>query len=281
MKLKGVAQTGLTADLQEDGKTVLLSKGAADIFTNGDYYTVEVKEVLAKDFSKVTTYKTGTLNYFDNAAPTVVSSELNGSNVRVYFDEPVSGVRLKVDGSTVTGPYNSTNQDGKYYVQRPATADEKKVGTHSVTVYDAVDGDSNTLSVAATQYFVSDDASAPYVTSITADKSNTFKVKVSEKLASTPTFEVKKGGIIFAATAVLDTEDTTDLTYIVTVPPTSGTYKLYEKDENSVALSVKIKNIKDNSNLTGSEFNGSVTLTEDAVGPKVLRQIQIQLVLLD
>ncbi|AZV45383.1 hypothetical protein BAOM_4825 [Peribacillus asahii] len=282
LKLKGTAVAGLTADLQEDGKTVLLNKtDGTDIFTNGDYYTVEVEEVLTKDLSKkVATYKTATLNYFDNAAPTVVSSELNGSNVRVYFNEPVSGVQLKVDGSALSAVPASTNKDGKYYVERPASADEKKAGTHSVTVYGATDGDNNTLSVAATQYVVSDDTSAPSITSVTADKSNTFKVKVSEKLAVEPSFEVKKGGILFidssntAAQVALDPEDSSDLTYIVTVPAnaTSGSYSLYGKDENSVALSVKITNIKDNSNLTGAEYNGSVTLTKDAVGPKVLSE---------
>jgi len=282
LKLKGTAVTGLTADLQEDGKTVLLDKtDGTDIFTNGDYYTVEVEEVLTKDLSKkVATYKTATLNYFDNAAPTVVSSELNGSNVRVYFNEPVSGVKLKVDGSALSGALTSTNKDGKYYVERAASADEKKAGTHSVTVYDATDGDNNILSVAATQYVVSDDTSAPSITSVTADKANTFKVKVSEKLAAKPTFEVKKGGILFidssntAAQVALDSEDSSDLTYIVTVPANaiSGSYSLYGKDENSVALSVKITNIKDNSNLTGAEYNGSVTLTKDAVGPKVLSE---------
>ena len=42
------------------------------------------------------------------------------------------------------------------------------------------------------------------------------------------------------------------------------------KDETSVNLSVKITNIKDSSNLVGTDYNGTVTLTNDEVGPKVL-----------
>lgn len=278
LKLNGstTAYANLEADLQADGKTVIVSKtGSSDIFTNGDYYTVEVKDVLSKDLNKIATYKTGTLNYFDNAAPTVVSSELNGSNVRVYFNEPVSNVKVKVDGSTLVGPLTSTNEDGKYYVQVPASADDKKVGTHNVTVYEAIDGDSNVLAVAASQYTVVSDTAAPAITSVTASSANEFKVKVSEKLAGTPTFEVKKGGIIFIASAdvnavALDSDDPTDLTYKVTVPNTSGQYNLYETGENTAALSVSIKNIKDSSNLTGTDYSGTVTLTKDAVGPKVL-----------
>ncbi|OKL37637.1 S-layer homology domain-containing protein [Domibacillus mangrovi] len=280
LKLNGLPFGGtLVADLQADGKTVLLSDSvAADIFTNGDYYTLEVKEVLTKDLNKVTAYKSGTLNYFDNSAPTVVSSELNGSNVRVYFNEPVSGVNLKVDGGVLSGALTSTNQDGKYYVEIPASADDKKVGTHSVIAYNAVDADGNTLSVAATEYTVVSDTAAPSITSVTADSSNTFKVKVSEKLAVAPTFEVKKGGVAFidatntATQVALDSEDPTDLTYIVTLPATdiSTAYPLYATNENTAAFSVKITNIKDNSNLAGADYNGSVTLTKDAVGPKVL-----------
>ncbi|MCM3788868.1 S-layer homology domain-containing protein [Domibacillus indicus] len=270
--------SGLTADLQADGRTVILSAaGGADIFTNGNAYTVEVKNVLSKDLSKVVDFKTATLNYFDNTVPTVVSSELNGSNVRVYFNEPVTNVTLKVDGGVVlpsSSTLSSTNVDGQYYVEVPATTDTSKAGNHSVTVYGATDGDGNTLQVSATQYTVLADTVAPSVVSVTPESSNVFDVKVSEKLAVVPTFEVKKGGVIFPITATnvaVDPDDPTGLTYEVTVPTTgTGGYNLYGTNENTAALSVKITNIKDNSNLTGAEYNGTVTLTKDAVGPKVL-----------
>ena len=56
---------------------------------------------------------------------------------------------MKVDGSGLSAALASTNKDGKYYVEVSATSDAKKVGTHSVTVYNAVDGDGNILPVAA------------------------------------------------------------------------------------------------------------------------------------
>ncbi|MGC8227792.1 S-layer homology domain-containing protein [Pseudobacillus badius] len=272
LKLKGgAAETGLSAKLMTDGKTVLVSKAdGADIFTNGDYYTLEVTEVLSKDLNKVKSYKSGILNYFDNSAPSVVSAELNGSNVRVYFSEPAKGVQLKVDGSALTTAAETVNKDGKYYVETLATPEFKKVGTHEVVVYNAEDAQGNKLSVASTQYVVANDTAAPSVVSVKADSATTFKVKVSEKLAAVPTFEVKKGGIIFGTNVELDSEDPTDLTYKVTVNPASGSYKLYETGEKTANLSVKITNIKDNSNLTGPDYTGSVTLSDDKVGPKVL-----------
>ncbi|WP_050183328.1 S-layer homology domain-containing protein [Domibacillus robiginosus] len=290
VNVSGTALTtaNIEADLQADGKTVLISnKNGSDIFTNGNYYTVEVKDVLSKDLSKVANYKTGTLNYFDNTIPTVLSSELDGNKVRVYFNEPVSpapatsgatpaaGVQVKIDGGAIqTG--TSVNQDGKYYVEVPTTSDDRKAGVHNVTVYNAQDGDGNILAVSATQYTVLADTVAPSVVSVTPESSNTFDVKVSEKLATgSPTFEVKKGGVIFpinpATDVVVDPDDPTGLTYEVTVPATgTGGYNLYGTNENTATLSVKVTNIKDNSNLTGAEFNGTVTLTKDATGPKVL-----------
>lgn len=279
-------------DLQADGTSVLISLVAPGaIYTSGQTYSVDVKSVLTKDYTKtVAPFSTGTLNFMDSTAPTVLSSELKAGKIRVYFNEPVTNVTIKVDGSAISSAIASTatySNDGKYYAEftpatdfTPALVDFDKVGSHSVVVYGATDDNANALTVASSSYTVGTDTAAPSVVSITPYKSNSFKVKVSEELAAEPVLSVKKGSVAFVDSTnsaniaptdivALDTDDSTKTTYIVTLPAkdVSNTYDLYASSETSIALTVKVTGIKDSANLLGSDYSTTVTLGEDKVGP--------------
>lgn len=276
-----VAVGNLKATLLSDETTVILSDiGGADIFTNGDMYTITVNNVLTKNYSVIfKSYTSGTYSYYDSVKPSVLSSELNGSSVRIYFSEPVTGVRFKVDGSPLIGPFTSTNQNGKYYVDGvPAISGYKDLGVHNVVAYDATDASANTLAFGTATYNGAPDTSLPYVTNLTADTPNTFKVKFSEELKYKPTIEVKKSNIVFISNATsagavsLDPSDSTNRTYIVTVPAkdVSNTYDLYTVGLTYVSLSVNITDIKDTVNLAGPDYNSAVTLYADKTGPTVI-----------
>ncbi|WP_029100335.1 immunoglobulin-like domain-containing protein [Brevibacillus thermoruber] len=273
---------GLTATLLDDKKTVILSNVNAgvqqQIFSNGDSFRVTVDGVMDKDYNKFPKFTSELAAYNDVTAPTVVKSELRGSTIRVYFSEPVTGGTIKVDNGTAVAPASYVNGGGVYYVTLNATAAQQAAGTHTVTVYNFQDAEGNTLPVATTTYTAAADTTAPSVQSITAESAYTFKVKVSEPLAAEPTIEVKKGNLVLPLDntfgggngIALDTTDTTNTTYIVKVADANASNPVYGTGETSVNLSVKVSDLKDNANLVGAVFNGTVTLSKDATAPTVV-----------
>ncbi|WP_309089197.1 S-layer homology domain-containing protein [Domibacillus sp.] len=272
LKLNGsTTATAVTPVLQDDKKTVLLT---GVNFTNGDYFKLTVKNMLSEDLQKLATYTTEIVPFFDSAAPTVTGAELKGGNVRVYFNEPVTGVQLKVDGNPLSAAQASTSTtDGRYYVEVAATTATSSVGTHNVTAYNATDAQGNKTDIANVSYTVVNETVAPAVTSVKADTQDSFYVTFSKELAATPTFEVKKGALEFTETITQDLEkDPTGKTYKVTVPAadTTGQYKLYGTNENTVSLSLKVTGIRDAANLAGADYSSAVSLTKDAAAPKVL-----------
>ncbi|WP_157448590.1 immunoglobulin-like domain-containing protein [Brevibacillus brevis] len=253
----------------------------------GGSYKVNVKNVLDTKYNKIVDF-TDTLKLFsDSTPPTVVKAELKANKVRVYFNEPViaTGLSVKVDGVAVAGPYVASTTAGVYYIETPVITNTSllSAGTHNVTVYDATDavsGAGNKASILTTSYAVSTDTVAPSVVSVTAKDAYTFKVKFSEPLAAEPgTVTVKKGVVTLPLDntldaggngIALDTTDTSNTTYLVKVKDVDANNKVYATGEASVNLSVTVSNYKDSADLIGSQFSGSVTLTKDAVAPKVL-----------
>lgn len=278
------APTGtLTATLLDDKKTVILSDVTGgttqnQILANGNSFRVTVDGVVDKDYNKFPKFTSELAAFNDVAAPTVVKSELRGSTIRVYFNEPVTGGTIKVDNGTAVAPASYVNAGGVHYVTLAASAAQQAAGTHTVTVYNFQDAQGNTLPVATSSYTATADTTAPAVQSITAASAYTFKVKVSEPLAAEPTVEVKKGNLVLPLDTTygggngiaLDTTDTSNTTYIVKVADANASNPVYGAGETSVNLSVKISNIKDNANYVGAEFNGTVTLSKDAAAPTVV-----------
>lgn len=273
----------LTATLLDDKKTVILSDVSGgttqnQILANGNSYRVTVDGVVDKDYNKFPKFTSEIAAFNDLAAPTVVKSELKGSTIRVYFNEPVTGGTIKIDNGTAVTPTSYVNADGVHYATLTASAAQQAAGTHKVTVYNFQDAQGNTLPVATSSYTVSADTTAPAVQSITAASAYTFKVKVSEPLVGEPTVTVKKGNLVLPLDTTygggngiaLDATDTSNTTYIVKVADASASNPVYATGETSVNLSVKVSNIKDNANLVGAEFNGTVTLSKDAAAPTVV-----------
>lgn len=273
----------LTARLLDDNKTVLISDESGSpasqnqMFVNRDTYSVSVANVLNTAYNKVTAY-TGSLQVVnDTTAPVLNSVALVGGNVKLYFNEPVSGISVKIDDVAVSAPITYTNAGGDYIAQFAATTAQKSAGIHNITVYNATDRHANILSVANSTYNAATDVTAPSVVSVTPYTAYAFKVQFSEALSAEPTVEVKKGALVLPLDTAYDTNgikidatDATGKTYIVQVKDLDANNKVYATGESAVALNVKVKNYTDSANLVGTEYNGAVTLSKETEKPYVV-----------
>ena len=277
------------AKLLDDKKSVLLTNydGAGNQFgdytnllASGNSYQVIVEKVMNANYAAMSKYESPVLAFIDTAAPVVQSAEYDGGVVKVYFNEPINPATTdyKVDGGTlVENSMTSVINKEKYYVQFTATTDQKKVGSHTVTLYSIVDALGKSEAVASATYSVAADSAAPYVSSISADGMYTFKVIFSEAINAEPTVVVKKGSLQLPLDSgvgggdgiAIDTSDTSGKTYKVTVTDLSTDNKVYATGESSVNLTVQVKGYFDAANNAGSEYNGSVTLTKDTTKPAV------------
>lgn len=266
-----------TAKLAADKKTVILS--SATPFANGDTFKVDVKDVLSKDYNLVPEYKGTTTIFNDTTAPTLVSAAVDATDLVLNFSEPVDvAADVYIDGTRVATTLVDASAPGKYtYKVAKSTitgvsASLLSAGTHTVTVYDVEDSlaTPNETVMTSGTFTVTADTTAPVVEGITALSSNSFKIKVSEELSSltAANLVVKKGNYTFPSGVSVGTYNAVDSTYTVTVvAPDATNNPLYDANANSVALSVTVKNFKDLSDLFGTQFDGSVTLTKDTAAP--------------
>lgn len=269
-------------ELQKDGKSVIVQLKTATL-DNGDTYKVDVENVLDTDYNKMVKFEDEVKVFVDNEAPKLLSAEYKAGAVVLYFDEPVvTGMTVKVDGATVNVA-SIGSKIGEYTVTTDAVALEE--GTHDVVVYGAEDAVAtpNKATLLSTTVTVAKDTAAPAVESLKADTSNSFKVKFNRPLKTTATniddieLVVKKGNTVLNDVATIsiavDTEDTTNTTYIVTIADKVNTLNpLYGKDETSVALNVSISKYQAENDLFGKPFTGKVTLNVDKNAPKVVSE---------
>lgn len=268
-------------ELQKDGKSVIVQLTTA--LDNGDTYKVDVENVLDTDYNKMAKFEDKVKVFVDNEAPKLLSAEYKAGTIVLYFDEPVvTDMTVKVDGATVNVA-SVGNKIGEYTVTTNAVALEE--GTHDVVVYGAKDAVAtpNKATLLSTTVTVAKDTAAPAVESLKADTSNSFKVKFNRPLKTTATdiddieLVVKKGNTVLNDVATIsiavDTEDTTNTTYIVTIADKANTLNpLYGKDETSVALNVSISKYQAENDLFGKPFTGKVTLNLDKNAPKVVSE---------
>jgi hypothetical protein len=265
------------AKLSDDKKSVILRLAAP--LANDAAYRVDVANVKDTNYNVMQKFEGTAKLFFDKEAPKLQKAEMmTDGRLKLTFNEPVQDtMTVKVDDTVVangdTTKVTPATEAGDYSVTVGGLNDElKQTGNHTVTVYNVADtlaGKPNTLNIASLSYTVEADSSAPTVSSLTATGKNTFKVKFSEELAAAPTISVKKGSLVLKADAVQDAKDKT--VYNVTVSSNDPTNNpLYGNNETSVQLSVNVKNMRDAAGFIGSEYNGTVTLTEQSGAPTVV-----------
>ncbi|MFJ9463501.1 hypothetical protein [Viridibacillus arvi] len=273
--------------LSEDGKSAKLLLASAVPATGVDVAIAE-GAILTKDFDKFaksTTTEVRTAK--DTTAPKLLSAIADGANIELTFDEPVnfgtSYTGAKIDQTVAaTQPVNATKA-GKY-VYTIAASSALADGKHTVDLTNVTDFAGNTDVLISKEVTVTSDTSAAKVASIEANDSHTFIVKFSKAVAlpTASNFEIKKGNLTldstnFTVTPTLVDEDGnaavgsySKYVKVTIADAVSNTVNpLYGKNENSVALSVKVSGYKDASTVLGTEFSGAVTLAKDLTVPAI------------
>lgn len=266
---------GFQAKLQDDKKTVILQLPADKAFANGSTVKVTTKNILDKDYAKVKDFTGEYAIFNDQTAPAVTDMVLSGSTLTVTFSEPVKNVgSLRVDGKTVAAPAAFYTKAGDYKVVYNITdQDMLTKGTHNAVFYAADDFAGNSASMITTKYEATDNNVKPSVSKVEAVTTDTFRVTFASAV-NPPTeanFVIKKGNHTFqdSQVAVTPVVGSNGKSFDVKIDATTGTNPLYGQNENSVNLSVEVKDYKGTNDVFGDKYTTNVTLTKDTAKPVV------------
>ncbi|MED0665939.1 hypothetical protein P4T04_06360 [Bacillus badius] len=240
---------------------------------------VTTKNILDKDYAKVEDFTGEYAIFNDKTAPAVTDMVLSGSTLTVTFSEPVKQVgSLRVDGKTVavgsTAFYGDTTKAGNYKVAYTITdQDMLKKGTHNAVFYAVDDFAGNSASMLTANYEATDNNVKPSVSKVEKLTTDAFRVTfasaVNQPTASN--FVIKKGNHTFpdGQVTVTPVSGSNGKSYDVKINATTGANPLYAENENSVSLSVEIKDYKGTNNVFGDKYTTNVTLTKDTTKPVV------------
>ncbi|MDZ5606105.1 S-layer homology domain-containing protein [Bacillus pseudomycoides] len=279
--------------LTKDGKGVIFRLKEDKALSNGDKYAVHVSTgVLGADLKPIPKYLDTVKTFSDSVKPELLGARVvDGDKVQLTFNKPVkNNSKVKIDGLLVE-PKDlvASKTPGVYTLTTNKLTNPEGIfdrGEHAVVAYDVEDtlpANPNRASILETKYVVSADTTEPEVKAVKQINSHTFKVTFSETLGQDPEITVKKGNYTFpnagernvtgAPGHVQFTIDPTDSkSYIVSIAEDENGARnpLYAAGEKSVALSVNLKNFKDNVHLLGKPVDKSVTLSQDTATPKVV-----------
>ncbi|SFA81057.1 hypothetical protein [Clostridium frigidicarnis] len=272
--------TSFASSLQDDNKTVILQISDNDEnytkLENGQSYKVEAKDIIGVDGKKLETYSGSFAIFNDNTAPSLVNTEYTGSTVKFTFDEPLNRESLptvKIDNTTIS--YDTTNafseDAGEYELTVSLSGYDKaqEYGDHTVKISGATDYSDNTADILTTKYTATEDNEKPVVTSIEEDSQNRFIVKFNTEVKNfdKDNLEVKKGNHKFENVELVESNPkNNEFTFEVSDDDGNA---LYEDDENSVQLSVKVKDYTGTNDVFGDDVTSKATLNRDETAPEV------------
>lgn len=221
---------------------------------------------LADDFTK-------TFTFVDNSAAAIEKVEVDGSDLKVTFNDYVSSVGLvKVNGvvktASAASPYSK-----ELVISGGATGLDN--GTYSVQIANVEDianinaapgaGTPNLTTFTSGNFTISNVTVAPTVSKVEKVDEDTFKVTFN-KAVTAPTVTAKKNGLSLNTTV----NATADAKVWNVDVADNGGVLLYNTGENSVNLSLNISAFKAVAdNVVGDAVNQSVTLSKDTAGPVV------------
>ncbi|MBS4174327.1 Ig-like domain-containing protein [Bacillus sp. FJAT-49736] len=163
--------TSFTAELQDDGKTVILTFSTPVANTLAENFSVTIQNVLLEgSYYDTINYYATSLTVADTKAPEIVSvsSKTNAdtaSSVTVTFSEPVALPTLKVDGVTKSV---SLSADG--YTATINNLDLPSTGSHTIEAINLTDLSGNVTPTTTKSFTVTKDTSAAsYVVSTSSD----------------------------------------------------------------------------------------------------------------
>ncbi|MBG0917842.1 hypothetical protein [Exiguobacterium sp. SRB7LM] len=261
---------------EKDPTKVKITLADGSALSNGAYVSVKVKKAildtnlkpLADDFTK-------TFTFVDNSAATIEKVEVDGSNLKVTFNDYVSAVGLvKVNGVVVDSADLSALSPYSKELVITGGATGLANGTYSVQIANVKDianvnsggvASPNLTTFTSGNFTISNVTVAPTVSKVEKVDENTFKITFN-KAVTAPTVTTKKNGLSLDTT-VNATGDAK--VWNVDVADNGGVL-LYNTGETSVNLALNISGFKAVSdNVVGDAVNQSVTLSKDTAGPVV------------
>lgn len=286
-----------SANLQDDKKTVILQFYNRDnddkdedltdeyYLENGQSYKVEVKNVLDVNGKKAESY-TGNFQVFnDDQAPKLLNTEYKGSTIKFTFDEPLNEKDIptvKIDSTTLSSKeknYTFAKDAGEYTLSvslKDAPDKVKDYGKHTVKLSGVTDCAGNSADMFRTEYDADEDNEKPEVEEIKAESENSFRIKFSTDIddLDIDNLEIKKGSHKFTSDEFEDDPiekiEDKDYTYEITLKnDTSSDNPLYDDDEDSVDLNVKVKDYKGTNDVMGDDYSKKITLNKDREAPEV------------
>lgn len=266
-----------TAELQEDGKTVIITFASSK---NKTSFTLETSGLKTKDLKDVEDYS-GTVYVNDVAAPTVKNTEFqaNGDLV-INFNEPLSAVDpiVRVAGKPVSFASVSTGATSITLTAAALSSAGVSVsGGESTTVYvaGAKDTVGNEMAIYNGTATKGSDSEKPYVTSISQLGQNKLKVVFSEALGASASdlavgeFKFLKGSTVYSSSAVTkDTNDTSNRTYEVTFSASDIYGSSNPVDTQAVTLLLDKNAVKDGYGNGNDAISQSFTFNTDKTAPK-------------
>lgn len=285
------------AELQDDNKTVILQFYNRDddeedndltdeyYLENGQSYKVEVKNVLDVNGKKTDSYETGFKVFNDKEAPKLLNTEYKGSTIKFTFDEPLNEKDIptvKIDSTTLSSKeknYTFAKDAGEYTLSvslKDAPDKVKDYGKHTVKLSGVTDCAGNSADMFRTEYDADEDNEKPEVEEIKAESENSFRIKFSTDIddLDIDNLEIKKGSHKFTSDEFEDDPiekiEDKDYTYEITLKnDTSSDNPLYDDDEDSVELNVKVKDYKGTNDVMGDDYSKKITLNKDKDNPHI------------
>ncbi|WP_269317695.1 hypothetical protein [Exiguobacterium sp. KJ 601] len=259
---------------EKDPTKVKITLADGSALNNGAYVSVKVKKaILDKNLKPLADDFTKTFTFVDNSAAEIEKVEVDGSNLKVTFNDYVSAVGLvKVNGvvkaATAASPYSkelvisggATGLDnGTYSVQIANVKDIANVNSAGVA-------SPNLTTFTSGNFTISNVTVAPTVSKVEKVDEDTFKITFN-KAVTQPTVVAKKNGLDLSVATPVTGAGGKEWTVTVS---NNGGVMLYNTGETSVNLALNISAFKAVSdNVVGDAVNQSVTLSKDTAGPVV------------
>ncbi|RIJ69385.1 hypothetical protein D1606_01065 [Rummeliibacillus sp. POC4] len=268
-KVGSVASTGLTAELSEDKKSLIITAESGSTFSGS--YVVEVTDQVKTTTNEKFTADSQIIKAEDKVAPTYVNfTKENATTFAFNFSEPINDkgfVVLKyADGTSIQVPSeNITVEGSSIKVVLPSTVSTGKDVVVSFT--GLTDFGANILE---TPFSVSiqkgeKDGVAPEVTSVTPINAKKFEIQFSEEVQEFDKTDLTLSGANSSIKSV--TKDKNDKTkYIV---------ELNSAVSGLVTMTIPDQSYSDLSGEVGKAFSQVLNFVADTVKPTVTSTVSM------
>lgn len=252
-----------TATLEEDNIVYLTIDDDQEIQAITSVNVEVDADVLGKDLKELgADYKTAFIFYDDNA-PEIVGTEVDGNLLTVTFSEYVDSIGLiKVDGEVM----DYDNDMPAKEIEITITSLDLEDGKYTASFANVADlqDDANVAGYLVTSFIVSDTSTAPKVVSLDQTGDYTFEIEFTKNLSGAPTVTAKNGGIDIVE-AVNATSD--DNIFEVVVDATLAD-DMYDDGNDIFSVAVTVTSYQAASNdMYGDKYTASFKLSLDSTAP--------------